>query len=136
MNDTIIAYLRQLEFGQERRYENLAMFPLVAQSEAKADYLTLVEALAGGTARMTEVSESGSVPGLLFDNASPRCVLLLDGDELVGARQNRVVNITMLVGAGQKLVIPVSCVDHGRWSYRSRNFQSEDRMLFAEARAA
>jgi len=38
----------------------------------------------------------------------------LDGEELIGAKQNRIVNLTILVAAGQTLHIPVSCVEAGR----------------------
>jgi hypothetical protein len=38
----------------------------------------------------------------------------LDGEELIGAKQNRIVNLTVLVAAGQTLHIPVSCVEAGR----------------------
>jgi hypothetical protein len=82
------------------------------------------------------VSAGGVVPELLLDNPSPKRVLLLDGDELVGAKQNRVLNITILVGANRKVVIPVSCVERGRWHARSAEFSSEDRMMFAKGRAA
>jgi len=51
-------------------------------------------------------------------------VLILEGDELVGAKQNRVVNSSVLVAAGSELILPVSCVERGRWSYRSRAFTS------------
>ena len=78
----------------------------------------------------------GHVPELAFENGSDEKILLVDGDELVGARQNRVLNLTILVGGGQKLVIPVSCVEQGRWSYRERDFRSGRRTLFAKARAA
>jgi hypothetical protein len=43
-----------------------------------------------------EVNETGSVPELKVINRSPEMVLLLDGEELVGAKQNRIVNITIL----------------------------------------
>jgi hypothetical protein len=39
-------------------------------------------------------------------------VLILDGEELVGTKQNRIVNTTILVAAGCEIVIPVSCVPH------------------------
>jgi hypothetical protein len=59
----------------------------------------------------------------------------VDGDELVGAKQNRILNLTILVGGEQKLVIPVTCVEQGRWRYRNPEFASAGRALFAKARA-
>ena len=41
----------------------------------------------------------------------------------IRAKQNRILNLTILVGGGKKLLIPVSCVKQGRWSYRSRDFR-------------
>ena len=118
------------------QFRNLAVFPLLGAGGAAPDYLTLDESLEAQLAHVTEVSESGSVPELAFENGADRDILLLDGEELVGARQNRIINLTILVGAGQKLVIPVSCVERGRWSYRSREFGTAKRKLFARARAA
>ena len=53
-----------------------------------------------------------------------RC-LIPEGEILIGAKQNRVVNVTVLVAAGVKFLIPVSCVEAGRWRYRSRHFESK-----------
>ncbi len=135
MTTIISDVLEKLTLGEPQSFEHLSLFPLMAGSEVKPAYLTLVEALQGGHSRVTEVSEAGHVPELLLDNPSTHRVLLLEGDELVGARQNRVLNVTILVGPGAKLTIPVSCVERGRWSYRSREFRSEDRMMFARGRA-
>jgi hypothetical protein len=55
-------------------------------------------------------------------NGGLSSVLILEGDELVGAKQDRVVNSSVLVAAESQLVLPVSCVERGRWSYRSRSF--------------
>jgi len=83
-----------------------------------------------------EVSEEGDVPNLLFENLGDRKVLLVDGDELVGAKQNRVINLTILVPAHTKIEIPVSCVEAGRWSYSSREFSSAGRAMYSKARAS
>ena len=122
--------------GSPTGHRNLAVFSLFGASAQAADYLVLDEALERGLARITEVSEAGSVPELAFENASDRDVLLLDGEELVGARQNRILNLTIPVGPKHRLVIPVSCVERGRWAYRTREFASAGRKLYARARAA
>lgn len=85
---------------------------------------------------VTEVSESGAVPTLTVTNLADRPVLLLDGEELVGAKQNRILNTTVLVAAGAKVEIPVSCVEQGRWAWRARRFTSSEVSLFASARRA
>lgn len=72
-----------------------------------------------GTLTITEVSDAGSVPYLQAVNKGPWPVLIFDGEELVGAKQNRIANATILVGVG-KTVLPVSCVEQGRWSHRTR----------------
>ena len=60
---------------------------------------------------------------------------MLDGEELVGAKQNRIVNLTILVPAKTNLPIPVTCVEAGRWRHRSRGFTSSGNAHHAHARA-
>jgi hypothetical protein len=56
-------------------------------------------------------------------------LLMLDGEELVGAKQNRIINTTILIAANSTTTIPVSCVEQGRWSYRGNTFHSEERVM-------
>ena len=127
--------LTSLDFGAAQNALNLTLVPLLNPAAPAADYLPLDVALAKGLAEVTEVSESGSVPELFFRNRGAFKVLLVDGEELVGARQNRVLNLSVLVAPNSALKIPVSCVEQGRWSYRTRAFRSEGRALHARARA-
>ncbi len=62
-------------------------------------------------------------------------VLILDGEELVGAKQNRIVNTTILILGNSTTVIPVSCVESGRWSYDSPRFSSKERVMSPHLRA-
>jgi hypothetical protein len=105
------------------------------QTARAANYLVLDEALATEAFRITEVSESGSVPQLLAINDTGRPVLLLDGEELVGAKQNRVLNLSVMVAPKSRTEILVSCVEAGRWHSDSAAFHSEERVQFARARA-
>jgi hypothetical protein len=97
-------------------------------------YRTLDEALEAGTVRITEIGEQGTVPELHLENLGEQPVLLLDGEELVGAKQNRVLNLTVLAPAGRSIVIPVSCVEAGRWRSTSRHFAAERHVMVTKAR--
>jgi len=132
ISDTI----NQLHLGKSTTFEGLTVFPLFGDTAFEADYLTLDEALEQEQARVIEVDEDGDVPNLLFENLGDSKVLLLDGDELIGAKQNRVINLTILVPAHTKIEIPVSCVEAGSWSYRSSEFSSAKRAMFSRARAS
>lgn len=116
-------------------YHGLSVFPLLADLPGSKSYLTLDEAQARNGLTISEVSESGTVPELRLDNRLEMPVLLLDGEELVGAKQNRVLNLTVLAPAKSTITIPVSCVEQGRWSYRDPEFKSANRAQFAEGRA-
>ena len=72
--------------------------------------------------QISEIGEAGSVPELTLTSTADRPVLLLDGEELIGAKQNRILNTSVLVAAGATLTLPVSCVEHGRWRYARRDF--------------
>jgi len=122
--------------GTPISFVNLTMVPVLAPLTSEPAYDTLDTALAAGSLRVTEVSEAGQVPEIRVVNDGSRPVLIIDGEELVGAKQNRTVNITILVPARAKVLVPVTCVEAGRWSARSRGFSSSPRVHFAEGRAA
>lgn len=126
--------LPNLVLGEAARHGNLTMFPLLKEAGGEPDYLTLDEALNAKSARITEVSAGGNVPELRFVNDGDVAVLLLDGEELVGAKQNRVLNLTILAPGHKEIVIPVSCVEHGRWSMRNAEFASSPRTHHAGGR--
>jgi hypothetical protein len=127
--------LAGVELGEPTSFRGLGVFPLVADAVEPRSYLTFAEALAEGTFEIAEVSAIGSVPELRATNRGHRPVLLIDGEELIGAKQNRIVNLTILVAAHTTVVIPVSCVEQGRWRQESAGFDAAGRTMFASARA-
>jgi hypothetical protein len=133
---TIIqTYLKEAKIGRKQSHQNLAIFPLLSGHATGLDYITLDEALAEELIEVVEVSEEGVVPELKVVNRSPCMILILDGEELVGAKQNRIVNTTILIQGKSSTVIPVSCVEQGRWAYDSRRFGSQKRFMSAQLRA-
>jgi hypothetical protein len=128
--------LKGMEIGEVQVHGSLAMLPLLATAEGNADYLLLGEALRSGLARVSEVSEAGHVPELKFSNSADLPVLIFEGEELVGAKQNRTTNLTILAPPRTTIVIPVTCVEAGRWHYATRDAQVSERVHVASARAA
>ena len=130
--------LESLGLGRPHQFRNLTIFPLRAGPTGPRDYLTLSEAFRDGLAQISEVSEDGSVLALQFENRAKQPVLILDGEELVGAKQDRIANVTILAPAETTITVPVSCVEVGRWNYREnhreRNFEPSDRAYFSEGR--
>jgi hypothetical protein len=138
MHTPISAALRSIDIAPPVRFENLLMFPLVLRDDEQpgiAEYRTLDDGLNRREVEITEISEQGSVPELRVLNRGSSPVLIVDGEELVGAKQNRVVNLTILVAPQSELTIPVSCVEAGRWRARSRAFTSAPRAQYSSGRA-
>lgn len=111
------------QLGNSVENRGIVVTPLFPTRDPAAAYITLDQALPRGLT-ITETSDAGSVPELAVINPLDENVLLYDGEELVGAKQNRILNVSVLVGAGAKLPIPVSCVEQGRWSQSSAAFDS------------
>ena len=112
MEDIIKGYLGQAKIGRKQAHKNLAIFPLLSTYFLDLEYLLLDEALSEDLIQVVEVDKEGSVPELKVINKSPQMILILDGEELVGAKQNRIVNTTILIQGNATIVIPVSCVEH------------------------
>jgi hypothetical protein len=62
-----------------------------------------------------ELPDGATVNDLLVVNPTTAAVLLLDGEEVLGAQQNRTFDVSVLFPPGATLKVPVSCVEHGRW---------------------
>lgn len=71
------------------------------------------------------------MPDLKAANLGNLSLVFLDGEQLVGAKQNRILNMTVLVAAQTEVTIPVSCVEPGRWRYRARHSAPSDFSLNA-----
>lgn len=124
--------LNRLIVGEGRSYGAMTLFPVFApegQESEPLSYQTLDEAIAAGSVEVMEQA-SATVPELVLVNKGSAMVLVLDGQEIVGGRQNRIVNASFLVAGGSRVVLPVTCVEHGRWRETSSRFASGEVSFF------
>src|SRR2546423_200213 len=110
-----------IQLGDPVEHLGIVVVPIFPRQDPVVEYVTLEEALPLGF-RITEIDAAGSVPELIAANPLDSPVLLYDGEELLGAKQNRILNITVLVDAKSETCMPVSCVEQGRWHVRSAVF--------------
>ena len=121
------------QLGEPRESDGLVVTPIFPTADPVCDYLALDEALIGGLT-VSEVSREGSVGELRVRNPLGTAALLYDGEELAGAKQNRILNLTVLVAAGAELTVPVSCVERGRWDRQGPQFRSAGHISYPELR--
>jgi len=100
----------------------------ISLEPVELDYVLLDEAMGEGTVTIKEKGD-GTVPELVAINVSDSEILVLDGDCLLGAKQDRMVNRSLILPGKSETSIPVSCVERGRWRTRS------DKFSFAAKRA-
>lgn len=117
-------FFTNVTMGAPLTYKGLEIRPILGGSDKTLPYLTLGEATEKGFIEITEKDQDGSVPELFVKNTGAIDVIILEGEEVRGAKQNRIVNTTIIVGAGQEVLIPVSCVERGRWHYNSPKFRA------------
>jgi hypothetical protein len=122
MDETLAQALQRLEIQGPVSHGLLHIFPLQGDTHTEQDVSLLEGALQAGTLHIEELHEAGRGPELRVVNEGSSRVLILEGDKLIGAKHNRVVNSSVLVAAGSDLTLPVSRIERGRWSYRSRAF--------------
>ena len=114
-------------------HRGITVIPLYPRRDPEAAYATLADGLRRGV-RITEAGPDGSVPELVVSNPLDEQVLLYDGEELIGAKQNRILNLTVLLAPRSRTPIPVSCVEAGRWRMRSAAFAAASHTAGPELR--
>lgn len=125
----------EVRYGDPISFKGLSLVPLFSTRPAPFEYLLLAHAVSAGTFVIEEVGR-GTVPTLRVVNKGDRPVMLVDGEHLVGVKQNRVLNTTMLVPEKTALDIPVSCVERGRWGAPRDAAKPVSPYLFVGARVA
>src|SRR5258708_17655726 len=134
MENVVAGRLRSCQLGDAQGYTTIAILPLIAPDVAFR-HRTLGAALAASDVTITEVSAAGAVPELVVINRGNSPVLLIDGEELAGAKQNPVMNTSILLKELSETRIPVSCTERGRWSYASPTFAASGNVMAYKSRS-
>ena len=126
--------IRRLDLGSSQASGRITVVPLEGVLPGPV-YVTMAQALRQERLEITELEGRASVPELLARNKSAVHVLILDGEELVGAMQNRVLNTAVLLAPNSTTRIPVSCTESGRWHGQGRVFTDSDEVMPFTARS-
>jgi hypothetical protein len=127
--DAIEVYISRLQVGPPQRHANLTLYPIYAQDVLVPDVdLTLDKAM--------EQLKPADVNRVRLRNRAKGPVFVMGGEMLGGAKQDRIVGEDMIVPPSSELVIPVYCVEHGRWIARTETFTAPKLMAGIAVRQA
>jgi len=114
-----------LEPMQVQHIAGLTLFPLKASVKHNIENIRTFDELADlGLARALEHKAGATVTSVNIENNSDHWLLLLDGEGIVGAKQNRMMQKSVIIAPRTCHAVPVNCVEQGRWSYSgSQNFE-------------
>lgn len=124
MNTLLFNYLSRIELGEAKRFKGITVVPVFTSANHTPDYLALTEALEQNVATISEANTGGTVSEIRVSNRSDRFLLLVEGEELIGAKQNRTLNTSILLAGKSETVVPVSCTERGRWGFKTRTFSN------------
>lgn len=126
----------EIELFDGQAYKNIAAVPIKTPINYKFDILTLAKGLELGLVEIKELEHS-TVNTINVVNNAVTPLLLVDGEEIIGGDQNRIVNSTVLVAPQSEMKIPVNCTEHGRWGFKHdfkhSNYMATSRTRYAKA---
>ncbi len=128
--------VRSMEVGRPVSHGHLTIVPVYLTTvRLRSDFVPFDEAVKNGWVEITEL-DGGRVPQVKISNRSKRTVFLMGGEILTGAKQDRILASDLLLGPGTTdLVVPVYCVEHGRWTQATGTFTTKNNIGTFELRA-
>lgn len=126
---------KSVSLGNLQPVRGLGVIPILTEEAPLSVLESFERAMERGLARVTETSPAGEVPFLMLENKGDNPIIILDGEELVGGKQNRIINTTLVILAKTSVKIPVSCIQAGRWRNERAEFDSTGSIFRARSRA-
>ena len=88
----------------------MSLFPVYLPTNKALDISTGPE-----SGLVVDELERASVPSLQVGNPTDKPILIPAGQQFTGGRQNRKLNVSVVVAPGTIIEVPVSCLEEGRW---------------------
>jgi len=129
--------VRRISIGDSYTHDGLTVFQLEASDiEDRTDYVSTEEGIRSGALLIREKGR-GEVPFLVAENQGRQPVLMLNGEMVLGGKQNRILqeDVLLLPGSGP-VTLPVFCIERGRWTGGDAAFSSKSSVAALEVRAA
>ncbi|MFZ2654073.1 MAG: HIRAN domain-containing protein, partial [Victivallales bacterium] len=121
MTDKLREFFKEIGIGQAISNENVTVVPLFGKIDDDCKYMSCGDALDKELLNVQEVSESGVVSTLSATNRGEKPVFIISGQGLKGAKQDRIVNVSIIIDIKTEIKVPVSCVEARRWHYSTNN---------------
>ncbi len=107
--------IEKIKVGEPFFIKNLLLYPVYFENENKFNFLSLDEGLNNKMVKIEEIN-GGKINEVIFKNLSDQKIFAIDGEEIIGALQNRIINTAFLAGEKSEFLLPVTCVEERRWS--------------------
>lgn len=133
MSDVIDNVFKDIKMYESESFKNMTVIGLNIPDK-HIDLMSLEIGLDMGLVEITEIDGNASVNEVKVVNNANTPLLLLDGEEIIGSMQNRIINSTIIIPAESEKIIPVSCVEAGRWNSNSTKFHYSNNMATSRVR--
>ncbi len=130
----ISSFFDNIRISIPQTYKNLTVIPFSHTNGNKVEFISLPKAIKTDRFIIKEMDEGARVSNIKVINDTDYNVLIIDGEQFVGAKQNRIINTTVFVRKRSKIVLDVSCVEEGRWNEISDKFDVSENMLHFTSR--
>ena len=128
--------LSSIEFLPVQNYENITVLGFKTCNLNDFDFLTLKKGLRMGLVELNEENPGGVVDTIKVENNAVTPLLILEGEVIIGAKQDRIANTSLLIPPHFETLMPVSCVEANRWKYQTNNFNDSTNYASSNLRGA
>jgi hypothetical protein len=123
--------LKQTRIGEIRSHKSLHVAPILSNNKDYQEYITLHQA---SKDKLVEFTETSDVSSASISNLSTKPLFIMNGEILEGAKQNRVINDSIIIPKNSTKTVDVSCVEEGRWSNIYKGFKHSDEIFNMRSR--